>query len=457
MRRILADKAARVLALVVALAAPVLAHAEDEKQSEKPVVDEILAILKQRGDLDEGEYQRLLAKNAQHEEEEQKLLRRITLFGDVRARYEGVWYDRDVLSDYPNRSRGRYRARLGASAVVNDYISAVARIVTTQGDNRSQNQSIGRNRSDFDYDGVYWDWGYIQARSREGQLPGGAIALTQLGKTPNPFVGKLGREKMLWDQDITLEGAVATLMASPWRNVKLYLHSGYSIIDENWSATGGVNKDPHLIAVQGGFELKPLTMLTAGARLSWFGFRSLDASFIERGVDGAIASGAATDAAGNILDGLTGDPDGDSMDVAEFQAALTWSGVDAWPVTVAGGVSQNFSAERSVLFPGTGKEGRAWNAGLELGDKARWVRLGATYYFVEANAFPAMYVDSDTLDGITNRKGWAFSAARQLLANTDAIVTLYSSDILEDALPAGELSIPGADRIRVQADLEVRF
>jgi len=456
MRRILAGKAAQALALAVALAAPV-AHAADEAKSEKPVVDEILAILKERGDLDEGEYQRLVAKNAQHEEEEQKLLQRITLFGDVRARYEGFWYDPDALDDYPNRSRGRYRARLGASAVVNDYVTAVARIVTSQGDSRSENQTFGRNRSDFDYDGVYWDWGYLQAKTREGQLPGGTIAMTQLGKTPNPFAGKLGREKMLWDQDITLEGAVATLTAAPWKNVKLYLNSGYSVIDENWSATGGVNKDPHMIAVQGGFEVKPLSTVSAGARLSWFGFRSLDSAFIERGVNGAISSGAATDSAGNILDGLTGDPDGGSMDVAEFQAALTWSGIDAWPVTLAGGVSQNFSAERSALFPGTGKEARGWNAGVEFGDKAEWVRLGATYYFLEANAFPSMYIDSDTVDGITNRKGWVFTAARQLFTNTDAILSVYSSDIIEDALPADEFSIPGSDRIRVQADVEVKF
>lgn len=456
MRRILAGKATRIGVLMAALAAPA-ALAADEPEAEKPVVDEILAILKERGDIDEGEYQRLVAKNAQHEKDEEDLLKRLTVFGDLRSRFEGFWYDRDALDNFPNRFRGRYRARLGANAVINDYVTAVARIATSQGDSRSENQSFGRNKPDFDYDGVYWDWGYLQVRSQEGQLPGGTIALAQAGKTPNPFIGKLGREKMLWDPDITLEGAIATLTASPWKNVRLYLNSGYSIIDENWSSSGGVNKDPHLISVQGGFDVKPLSTVALGARLSWFGFRSLDAAFIERGVDGTISGGDATDSAGNIIDGLTGDPDGGSMDVAEFQTALTWSGISEWPVTLAGGVSQNFSAESSDLFPGTGKDARAYNAGLEFGDKAQWVRLGATYYYIEANAFPSMYIDSDTLDGITNRKGWAFSAARQLFTNTDAILTLYSSRIIDDALPADEFSIPGSQRIRLQADVEVKF
>lgn len=456
MRRFRAGKMMQALVLATTLATPV-ARAADDAKEEKPVVDEILAILKERGDIDEGEYQRLVAKNAQHEAEEEKWLHRLTLFGDLRARYEGLWYDRDTLSNYPDRFRGRYRARLGASAVINDYVTAVARIVTSQGDNRSELQSFGRDRPDFDYDGVYWDLGYVQLRSLEGQIPGGAIALVQAGKTPNAFIGKLGREKMLWDPDITLEGAIATLAASPWKNVRLYLNSGYSIIDENWSTSGGVNKDPHLISLQAGFDLRPLPALAFGGRLSWFGFRSLDGNFIERGVDGQASSGAATDSAGNILDGLTGDPDGGSMDVAELQTALTWSGIAEWPVTLAGGVSQNFSAERSMLFPGTGKNARAYNGGIELGDKAQWIRLGATYYYIEANAFPSMYIDSDTLDGITNHKGWAFSAARQLFPNTDAIVTLYSSRSIDDALPANEFSIPGSQRIRLQADLEVKF
>lgn len=456
MQRILAGKAMRALALATMLAAPA-AYADDEKTADKPVVDEILAILKERGDIDEGEYQRLVAKNAQHAEQEEDMLRRLTVFGDLRARYEGFWYDRDELSNQPDRFRGRYRARLGASARINDYITAVARIATSEGDMRSENQSFGRNQPDFNYDGVYWDWGYIQARSLEGQLPFGAIAMTQLGKTPNPFIQKFGREKMLWDPDITLEGAVATLTAAPWKDVKLFLNSGYSIIDENWSATGGVNKDPHMIAVQLGSEFRWPAAFTSGARFNWYGFRSLDEAFVERGVAQTTSSGGTTTGGGNIVDGLTGDPDGGSMDVGEMSVYLGWNGIEEWPVLLAGGVSDNFSAVRSSLFPGVGQESLAWNAGLEVGDKTAWVRLGATYYYIEANAFPSMYIDSDNTDGFTNRKGWAFSGTRQLFESTDLVLTLYSSRIVDDSLPAHEDSVAGSQRIRLQADVDVKF
>lgn len=456
MRRGLATTTVHALALAAALAVPA-AHAADDKTADKPVVDEILAILKERGDIDEGEYQRLVAKNAQHEEQQEDMLRRLTVFGDLRTRYEGFWYDRDELSNYPNRFRGRYRARLGASAIINDYITAVARITTSEGDMRSENQTFGRNQPDFSYDGVYWDWGYIQARTLEGQIPFGTVATTQAGKTPNPFIQKFGREKMLWDPDITLEGAVAMLTASPWKDVKLFLNSSYSIIDENWSATGGVNKDPHMIAVQFGSEFKWPEAFTSGARFSWYGFRSLDAAFIERGVAQSTSSGGTTTGGGNIVDGLTGDPNGGHMNVGEMSVYLGWNGIAEWPILLAGGISDNFSAESSKLFPGVGQDGLAWNAGIEVGDKVQWVRLGATYYYIEANAFPSMYIDSDTLDGFTNRKGWAFTGTRQLFTNTDLALSLYSSRLMHSSLPAYAASVPGSQRIRLQADVEVKF
>jgi hypothetical protein len=441
--------------MMAALAAPAAARAADDAKTDKPVVDEILAILKERGDIDEGEYQRLVAKNAEHEKKE-GWIDRVRIFGDLRSRYEGFWYDKDELSNFPNRFRGRYRARLGAEAPINDYVSAVMRIATSEGDNRSENQSFGRNAPDFNYDGVVWDWGYIQFKSKEGQLPAGGIALAQAGKTPNPFIGHFGREKMLWDPDITLEGAIVKLSAAPWKDVKLFANGGYSIIDENWAPVGE-NKDPNLITAQLGAEWKLLRDWSTGARFTWFGFRSLDPSFVQRGVNGSTASGAATNSAGNIPDGLTGNVNGGHMGVGEIQAYLTWSGLEAWPVTIAGGMSDNFSAQASQLFPGVGRDAFAWNAGIEFGDKAQWVQLGATYYWVEANAFPSMYIDSDTLDGITNRKGWAFTGTRQLFTNTDLSLSLFSSDSINATLPGEQFSIPGSQRFRLQADVEVKF
>jgi hypothetical protein len=144
------------------------------------------------------------------------------------------------------------------------------------------------------------------------------------------------------------------------------------------------------------------------------------------------------------------------MDVGEAAIFLTWKVIEAWPITAWGTVSQNFDAKRSALFPFVDDEGRAWSAGLEIGDKAQWLKLGAGFFSVEANAFPSMLIDSDTLDGITNREGFAFYASRQLFKNTDLNVTFFNSHWIESETGLGP-SLQGSDRLRGQVDVEVKF
>ena len=85
----------------VLLGAPALA-AEDEN-----VVGEVLEILKQRGLVDEQEYERLSLKNAAYEEhrESEGFMSRIEWSGDMRMRLENFWYDRDPVANEQNPSR----------------------------------------------------------------------------------------------------------------------------------------------------------------------------------------------------------------------------------------------------------------------------------------------------------------------------------------------------------------
>src|SRR5262245_61224133 len=117
-------RARGVLAFLVlgpwfAVGAVPAARAADE-QPEKAVIDDILAVLKKRGDIEEDEYQRLVAKNAAAEKKEKSLLPTIKFFGDLRGRMEAFWYQNDGVSDRPNRFRARYRARLGATSDINE-------------------------------------------------------------------------------------------------------------------------------------------------------------------------------------------------------------------------------------------------------------------------------------------------------------------------------------------------
>jgi hypothetical protein len=271
----------------------------------------------------------------------------------------------------------------------------------------------------------------------------------RVGKVPNPFVWKVGKDNMLWDNDINPEGASLSLGAKPSDALSLFAHVAHFVIDENTSA-----KDPHLWGFQVGAHHALSDHVRWGARGTLYDLSSLDADFVGRGVDG---TGGATDSAGNIEDGLTGDDEGDGLRVGELAAYLTWAGCESWPVTLYGTWARNLDAEDSTLFPEADEEDQAWGLGLELGDKKRYAMLGAGYWHIEANSFPSQFIDSDLFDGRTNREGFAFYGSRAILANTDLNLTLFLSDEIEGDSPAFDESVESAERVRLQADLVFKF
>ena len=324
MQRI-ARAAALVFAFGVCFGAARAAWAE---ASDKTVIDEILDVLHERGDLDQAEYERLISKNAQHEKQQSaSWTSRISLSGDLRARYEGFWFHPDQVADLENRHRGRYRARIGIAATINDYATAVVRVASGEGDLRGTNRSFGRSGPDFDPDDIYIDLAYAQLRNRGGQIPlVGGIATLQAGKVPNPFLWKIGKDALLFDNDITPEGVALSYAVRPGRAYACSRMRASSF-DENFS-TSAVNKDPKLVGLQFGSERPDRSL--PGFKSSWYGFRSLDASFVSRGVNGAGGSTKARKSRGRTI----GDARGGSMDVGAFDAYASWRGIDAWLLTL---------------------------------------------------------------------------------------------------------------------------
>ena len=89
------------------------------------------------------------------------------------------------------------------------------------------------------------------------------------------------------------------------------------------------------------------------------------------------------------------------------------------PVTFYGTFATNLSARNSLIAPTVDREANAWTAGVFVGDPVALVRIGFAYYYVEANAFPSMFLESDVLDGTPNREGYMLSLQRQLFENVD--------------------------------------
>jgi hypothetical protein len=253
---------------------------------------------------------------------------------------------------------------------------------------------------------------------------------------PNLFHSKVGKDYLLMDNDFALEGVALTYAVDPLENLGVTFTTGFFVIFEN-----SRSDDPYLLPMQLRLEAEATDQISFGTNLTGWLYRSLDAAFFAR-----------AQLLGNIPGGLSDDRD---VAVGDLRAWMKYEGISDWPILVYGNVANNFSAQNTTGW-GAGKESLAWSAGLEIGDKKKWVQLGAAYFWIQANAVPAVFTDSDLFDGTTNSKGWAIYGAKQVLENTDLKFALFLKEPLDDDI----LHVPSvlnSDRIRVQTDVVVKF
>jgi len=372
--------------------------------------------------------------------------------GSMRGRYEFFRYSQDETdSKKDTRGRIRYRFRFDGKITVNPRANFNFRIVTGN-DSRSGNVTIG---SPFDFGPsnvtvrhammVLTPW-------EDGKLPDDkGYWRFDFGRVKNPFVWKgHGRDMMLWDNDIALGGLGTQFGHELGSSAKFFINIGYYVIDENSSG----NKDPYVAPAQLGF-LGGGENTHAGLRGSFYYMAELDADFIDRGVDSKKGEDGVTDAGGNVPDGLTGSVDGGKLEVVSTQAFVSTRLVKV-PFTVFGGYSTNLTAEPSQLYPGVGKNAVAYNAGLEGGSQKKVILLGAAYYHIEANAFPSQFIDSDFLDGHSNREGLLLYLSKNVMKSTDFNTQLFWSDAI-DTTDGLESSVENSERVRLQVDLLYKF
>jgi hypothetical protein len=448
--------------------------AEDES-----VVQEVLGILRERGLVDQEEYERLALKNASYEKKQKEsLLSKIQWSGDARVRLENFWNDEDEAgSEIDDRSRFRYRLRVGALAPIHEYVDAGFRLASGEDDIRSTNQSAGQNDPDFDPDSIFIDQAYVTLKAPSDWFGEGSTLRVTGGKIANPFLWRNGKDYMLWDPDINPEGIGVSFGMKPTELVSLYANTGYFILDENSSA-----RDPHVLGVQGGIGFAPTATTELGGRATWYEWHSLDTDFFGRaqGFDSGTGGGGNLDGGlteGGVCAAVDTDvpPDGEldacsgssggSFGAGELAAYFKWAGLEGWPILVFGHYARNFDAESGGTNlagdagAGASDEDTGWGAGVEVGDKKEYALLGAGYYAVEANFWPAQFTDSDLFDGFTNRKGWTVYAVRQIFTNTDLSLELFHSEAIEDDFPPFDESLLGVDpeRYRLRTDVQVKF
>ncbi len=451
---------------------------------EPSAVEDVILLLEERGVIEEEDAARMVERNRAYENKK-SWTDRLTFFGDFRGRYDGIWFNEDPLGNEPKeRSRLRYRFRFGAKAEINDYFDLKFRL-SSSCEHRSGNQTLGRGLDceeedpagtdakdsefgfDWDPDGIYINRAYITFHPfGDRQIPYAGRKLDLMfGKMSNFFHSKAGKDYLVWDTDLSPEGAGVTYVVDPFDGLSLTLNSGFFVLDENSSSS-----DPWVVPVQLRVEAQPTDSIAFGTNLSYYGYGDLDEDFLVRGAStGNLANvwepDENADDPGLAAADSFGLTRGRSVNIGDLRAWFEFTGIEDWPILVYGNVVNNFSAQ-SLPDSNVGREGLGWSAGLEIGDKKKYAMLGAGYFLIEANAGPARLIDSDLFDGSTNRKGWAIYGAKQILASTDLKFTLFLGEPLEDDImvldSGGELqpyepALKNSDRMRLQTDVIVKF
>jgi hypothetical protein len=378
--------------------------------------------------------------------------------GSIRGRYEYLGYMTDATgSKKDTRGRIRYRLRFDAKATINPHSKFYGRLVSGT-DSRSGNSTLG-DPEDFGPTEITIRYAALVITPwADGKLPSGKGKWAfDFGRVKNPYHWKgHGKDLMLWDNDIALAGVGTQFSHKLGTSGQFFVQTGYYQLDENSSESN----DPYMVPVQGGIIFGG-DRTTAGIRGSYFYMDELNKEFIQRGVDGTFVNDdgvlvdGATSSGGNVPDGLTGDENGGKLQVVETQA-FVGTGLGSVPLVLSGGYSNNNSATASVMYEGVAKNSAAYNIQIEAGAKKKALLGGIGWYHIEANAFPSQFIDSDLLDGHTNREGVLIYLAKTVMKNTALGLQFFRSDAIDKHESLGE-SVKNSKRNRLQIDLLYKF
>lgn len=135
-------------------------------------------------------------------------MKKFTLFGDLRTRFEGFYHqphlgpvDGESRQVVTARNRERIRARIGLRYTYSDELSATVRIATGNPDDPiSTNDDLG---GVFNRKHVNLDWAYLTFTPGKtfGLRPG--VVSVDAGKFPSPLFRP---GEMVWDEDLAPEG-----------------------------------------------------------------------------------------------------------------------------------------------------------------------------------------------------------------------------------------------------------
>jgi len=250
------------------------------------------------------------------------------------------------------------------------------------------------------------------------------------GKFETPFY-KAGRNQLIWDDDLTMEGLAASYVLAVGKQTKVHAAMGGFWVEERASAD-----DTMLYGLQGYVQQAmggPTSLIVGVSHYNYDSIRghpdlakswSGSSNFFGNGNSGGVFTNGYS-----LLEGF-----------AEFTCKVA-----KWPVGVFGTVVRNLGVKAE------NSEDTAWLVGCRLNqavDPGTW-EFNYDYRNIENDAVVGQFCDNEFGGGGTGSKGSRFNFAYQIAKNVQGAVTYYDSTITRSA--------PEMDYHRLQVDLVVRF
>jgi polyhydroxyalkanoate synthesis regulator phasin len=342
------------------------------------------------------------------------------LYGDIRVRHEyrSATNQAANTSTAPvdkDRNRDRYKVTFGVKTDAGDWYSDLAFVMGAEG--RSDNATFGGSKgvdNAVTVNGQQKKEALFVKRAMVGYKATDWLAV-EAGRIANP----LYTTEMVWDKDLTLDGAAAKVNFN--RNDTKFFLTGawFQYRGDDVQLSAGNNSPTNNVVVgQAGFETPITEQLKGKAAMSYYqyGARGQDAVFIP-----TVKTATAMLATGNVYGT-------NNLQILEVPGELTYKYNDSIGVKLYGDYVVNLDADaRSVAAnnAGVGKgDDTAWLLGLEVksqaGKKEAKGDWNAKVWYQETGvyALDPNAVDSDFFDSKINVKGAVFKAQYAASANT---------------------------------------
>ena len=400
---------------------------------------------------------------------------RVTLSGDMRLRYAGLFLDESNNQQVPDFqaindaggagqagadaflnttediSRAQVRMRLGLFAQISENFGLGARLATGNDTNPiSRNQSLGDYNNSWD---IIIDQAYLQWASTSYGDDDGHNLRFRGGRMPNPFF----HTDLIWDGDLSFDALTVQYDGPLVGPVRWFTNLGYFFLlrEEANRAESSTNKK-NFWGAQFGLDFdfgENVDLQIAG---TWYDFNDITGELNDFDSNSKDWTAPAFIVKGNSVFDIRNDLDQNTnlfalaseFELLNVTAELDVRILENIHVIVTGDYVENKGFDAADVSARVGedvsKKNSGWFADIQIGwpkttQFGSWNVFGG-YRYLERDAVVDAFTDSDFHAGGTDAKGWTAGLNFGLAKNTWLKVRYLAANEIDGA-PAGFVDI----------------